>query len=538
MIARLVGSHLERLGPVRLALLLILGVPGVVAPTLVIVLILAMVWVIIPPRPTAFEAALPVRGREVVMARVIATLALMALAMSASITLPLLDRTMSFMLATRLWSLLATYALGVVAALLPYHLHRGSLRSPSHIRHALAWGAFAAVGGAVRYLLPPLAAAWLLALGAVAGITVLWHSIPDALQLAPAQCRPGRSKAPAPVVLSTAGHGRRTTSETGARWPLATLHAIVPWRLAVLYPFLIVVAMLGRSMIFFCIVVLAVYSTVRAHTRWLAALPLAERTRLLAVVLPSVVAITCCVGIGAVVPWSIPSRDLLTHDGPLTSTWTNAYYSPTTVSLDHWRRAPSASAPVIIAPWGERVVADTGTVLGMTLYNPYTSSDQSSSRFVAWQFERAATAVYGRPLTKAQYDTMSVYPRRYDGGPRAWLVSTAALLVLGLLIALLSELSLSHRLRPGSMAARVAPGLIVLPPAVTLAAGVLLRVRYTDAAMPLLRGATRTVADALPANPVLALVVACMPVAVTYALLEWQFRQSESAMVTKIGPRS
>jgi hypothetical protein len=539
MIARLVGSHLEQPGPTALFTLFLFGVPAFIAPTPAIALAVMMVWRLVPPRPTAFEAALPVRGREVVMSRAIATLALMALPMAGSLGLPRLHPVVSLMLDRRIASLLAVWALGVVATLLPYLIYGGSIRPPSRVRRVLAWGALAVVGTS-SYYIPPATAAWLLTFGAVAAIAVLWRSTPDALQLAP--CRPERSEGPAFASREAAPSlrsGRHLL--TGARWALVALRSIVTWRVAIFYPLLVVSTLFGSSgmLMMFCLVTVSAYATTRMTTRWLAALPLTDRTRLLAVVLPSVVVSTLCVGLGSVIPAPMPRyENMLTRDAPSTSTPGHWYSSPTKVSLDHWRRAEGASPPVIIAPWGERAVADTATVLGRTLYNPFTSPEHASSRFIAWQFARATTEVYGRPLTQAQYDTMSSYPPRLDGGPRAWLVNAAALLSFALVIALLSEFGFSRRLRQGTMRARLAPWLSVIPITAVIAPQLLLRVRDADVSGSLLHGALLALANELPANPVLALVVAAGPVAAMYVLLEWQFRHSELSMVTKPTPSS
>jgi hypothetical protein len=189
-------------------------------------------------------------------------------------------------------------------------------------------------------------------------------------------------------------------------------------------------------------------------------------------------------------------------------------------------------------PWGERAEADTATVLGLTFYNPYTTPEHSSPRLKAWQFARATAEVYGRPLTQAEYDSMSEYPPRLDSSPRARFLGAIALLSFGLLIALGSELAYSRWPRPGTMAAH-AVALIGAVPVLVLGAGqFFLRVRGSDATGPLLRIALRTMAAELPDNPVLALVIAGIPLAALYALLELQFRRSESAMVPTLPTRA
>jgi hypothetical protein len=302
---------------------------------------------------------------------------------------------------------------------------------------------------------------------------------------------------------------------------------------------LVVVAMaaLGNESTFtyFWIAVLSISATMRVRTRWMAALPLSHRARLLAIVVPAVVVTAGCVALGAAIELPFPPRrEWLTREAPSTSTLDH-WDGPTRVSIDHWRRAATGTAPVITAPWGEHAVADTATVFGVTLYNPWTSTADNTPRFVEWQHQRATADVYGRPMTRDEYRAAGPRPPRAAGDARAWLVNAAFLLTLGLVVLLVSELGYSHRRRLGSRATVVVQWLGALPLMALIIADAAYRVRGGGVVILLLHRALLDLGALMPSNAVLAVVVAGLPVAAAYALLERQFRRSEWALVAE-GP--
>jgi hypothetical protein len=210
------------------------------------------------------------------------------------------------------------------------------------------------------------------------------------------------------------------------------------------------------------------------------------------------------------------------------------------VSIDHWKRAIDRTPPLITAPWGEQAVTDTATVFGVTLYNPWTSGEHNTPRFVDWQFSRAAVKVYGRPLSRTQYDDGN-WPARDRDDVRTWLTKAAVLLTLELLILLVSELGYSRRREPGGRAATVMHWLAVLPLMAFIIADSGYRIRGATVVMPLLLRLLREAAGMLPSQTAFAVVVAAIPISAMYALLERQFRRSEPALVnvaaTKGTPR-
>jgi hypothetical protein len=66
--------------------------------------------------------------------------------------------------------------------------------------------------------------------------------------------------------------------------------------------------------------------------------------------------------------------------------------------LEFWRTAPQGKAPLIQSPWHESWQAKIVPVAGLAVYNPYGWGPGNSRRFVEWQFLRATGAVYGQPV--------------------------------------------------------------------------------------------------------------------------------------------
>jgi hypothetical protein len=303
------------------------------------------------------------------------------------------------------------------------------------------------------------------------------------------------------------------------------------WLLLVSAPMLGTEAVLA----YFWIVVLNVSGVVRQRTRWMAALPMSHRGRLMWIVVPAVAVSVGCVALGtAIRPWMPFQPWSLTRDGPLPLN--DGYRNRTSVSIDHWRRGSRGTAPVISAPWGEEVVADTAIVFGVTLYNPFTTVESNTPRFREWQFERATTEVYGEPVALEAYERGYTPPHHIVGGVRTALATGAVLLIFGLAILFVSELGYSHRRRPGSRTTLIVQWGAALLVMGFMAADVAYRVRGGDVVLVLVRRGLVELGARLPSNVMLAVVMAALPVAAAYALLEWQFRRSEPGLVVDRQP--
>jgi hypothetical protein len=130
----------------------------------------------------------------------------------------------------------------------------------------------------------------------------------------------------------------------------------------------------------------------------------------------------------------------------------------TTAPLVLWQRTPRGSAPVLRAPWGEEVVADTLTLLGLTLYNPYTVRVGNSDPFATWQFDKLNEQHFGVRVTRAEFETTDNRELPLPLTQR-WPVQ---LLVAALLFAYAAlglwayEYTRNHRVSRGSMAPALA----------------------------------------------------------------------------------
>jgi hypothetical protein len=205
----------------------------------------------------------------------------------------------------------------------------------------------------------------------------------------------------------------------------------------------------------------------------------------------------------------------------------------TRVPLEFWRRA--TGEPVIRAPWGETAMADTLSVLRVELQNPYTTNVGNSPRFVEWQFQRATIAVYGHPMTIAQYQRRKAegaLPPDVRNSPRMQILNLATIMAVVLLIALLSELGLWYRIgrsRGGTYGVYLT---FTIPFLVFFGAIALdfIYAKYpmSSVSVSIAESALMRLSSALPENLAVLAIISALPLIALYAMLEWQFDRAES----------
>jgi hypothetical protein len=100
-----------------------------------------------------------------------------------------------------------------------------------------------------------------------------------------------------------------------------------------------------------------------------------------------------------------------------------------TTPFEYWRLA-FGGAPVIRAPWGESVHPTELRVGPAAIYNPFTVDRGNTRRFQSWQWDRAAVAAYGRPVSPCCTTAVPITAQ-----PPAEVLSLASLLAYTLLIA-------------------------------------------------------------------------------------------------------
>lgn len=205
-----------------------------------------------------------------------------------------------------------------------------------------------------------------------------------------------------------------------------------------------------------------------------------------------------------------------------------AVWRATSAPLSRWQRVHERTSPRVSAPWGETVLADTITVLGRLLYNPYTVRVGNSTRFADWQFERLSAAHFGEPLTYREFTARANHELPMPAVQR-WSVQVLCAGVAFAYIVLFFaayELQLHHRVSRLSTAQQM---VTLLPLVVWLAPPLLIvmsgRARGGSLGTPFFEAWALTVSRALP--PWLVPLVALLPMVAAFGLLLRQARRSE-----------
>ncbi len=527
MILALVRAHVGNrmvwlmIGPTALMAIFLPTVGGIV----LLAIISSILPVVVSPQLTKFELTLPVHARVLMQARMLAA--------GALVVPPLLLWVLSVgVQRPRLWPLEWTPNVVIVAAMAimlsylafgtPRLWTRVSLTGEIRLRLVL----LAVVSAGVVYLLPTFVALGVLLIAAVALYFALVRSIPESLALTPAV---------ETATMSRIAHhaSARVVAEEISEWRLLRLLIGRPWYGVLYVPWFTLAVAFGQSgnlIFFFGMGVLASLSERRQRLRWLVALPLSHRVRLWVRIGPVVTVLGVGLVAGSVVRTVAYKQAYeISYGGQTTATPNEWYDSPSRVSLEHWSRAAPHTQPVITAPWGESIPADTLTLFGVTRYNSYTSRKTSSVQFIDWQFQRASAVVYGRAFTQAEYAAL---PERLRPVPRGRVVRAqvyfVSVLATGLLLLMwLTESVRSYRWKNREYA-ELAGVLFFLAGAMLFFFTVWVDFRQdVDLTLLLTQSvmlhALRVIPDFWP----LTLLLATLPVLSAYRLLEWQFARSE-----------
>jgi len=193
--------------------------------------------------------------------------------------------------------------------------------------------------------------------------------------------------------------------------------------------------------------------------------------------------------------------------------------------------------PIIAAPWGEAIAADTITILGVMLANPFSTDEKSSKRFVEWQFERATSAVFGRSITMTSYDSSSALPPSVLSTPRMQLLNAAAIVSSLLLLLAVTELTHWKLFTRQIRIPRLGDAVSLVPLAAVM--GIYFYYenrRNVNVIVSVAEMALRSLSNRLPANSLVLSLAALLPVAFSYAILEWLFNRAE--LTVRIKPQS
>jgi hypothetical protein len=128
-------------------------------------------------------------------------------------------------------------------------------------------------------------------------------------------------------------------------------------------------------------------------------LPIPRRTVFAALMLPQILAVISGYGVGLILVANETrmAPPILCHD--------EEGQCHIQVPLSYFEVAWDGEPPVIEAPWGETVEPTTRPIWRngrAVLYQPYTTTAESSPKFIAWQISRAVAAIYDEQIDLAE----------------------------------------------------------------------------------------------------------------------------------------
>ncbi|MES2523175.1 MAG: hypothetical protein V4617_10780 [Gemmatimonadota bacterium] len=510
-----------------LFLCVFLALPGMsvlLAPMLVMAQLM-----IAGARTDLFEAALPIRARDILIARMLPPLVCTAIPLCVLVFANAVKPDTVY----SLWSVVGVGVAGLLVCVLPFAIGRSRLTAVDEkLQFAFLIPACGLVVLSAQFepaTLPAVLSIAALTIALVVALLRVWRTPYDGFVIVP---------------TTPLGAQSRRSSLARRALPSATVHeaervaplwwAVVRYTLRSVSPFnwfwiawMMYVDSPSSSPLLWVAILLIGKAR---DDRWLAALPLSHRARLLPqVVLFAIVCFTC---FGVARSLSLPglSAKELTHGAPRHERESDRFDDVTGVSLTFWERATSAETPVITAPWGESTRASSLRILGVAMYNPFTVDSHNSSRYVDWQFERATKSVFGRTITRAEYQAEGFEaPVMRSRTWRLGLLRSSIMLSLLLLVSLLARGRNGHHSR-GEQLRRWIAGALVIWGALFVCVLELTHVirRMTGVVMPLLDRQLLQLSDALPESGALLLLIVCLPPLCIYPLVERSYRRSEA----------
>ena len=479
-------------------------------------LIIAVFWC--PHRrATLFEAALPIEGRQLFLARLLSRLALVWLPVLAGI---LVIHSAPDTGWPEVLGMLECGILFTLACLLPLSVRVRECAAPAGLLAALSTG-LAAAGALAWHFLPP---GPFLSVFALAGALILlrtWFAIPASFQVAPMQevgsipsprsTRDARPLAWWPIVRS-AGFGMPLFI-----FPVGVL---LGWSGDLSVPFAGIFAIMANI-------------DVRQRTRWLYALPLSFRALALVTVVPSLVLLFGGVAIGMGVGRP-PQSDYSLGGGPRRqppSRYGHKRRTSNSGSARRPARRPSSAlrgerplTPPRSGFWGSRSSIPIRWARGTA---SASSSGNSNGRH---------EAVYGRIIPIMQYGPASragLVP--VTARPRMRILILSADMLAVLMLVYLTEWTRWHRLRRLPVSLRDAlPFVSVI--GVLAIEGIVMWIYRIPLGTALVHAALLQLSDLLPNNLLVVTIAGAVPAMGMYWLVEKQFSKSE--LLGPIRPRT
>ncbi len=491
-------------------------------------MVLIFQLLMMPGRATVFDAALPLSARDIVAARLLTKLLLITIPTVACVVTWQVAHTDFFPLSR----FLEAMAIAALVALLPHCVRPGVVNLSTRDAYVWPLAVLAVISGLIVWLVPATVGAVMLGSAVAALVSWTIATVPSSFERV---ATAGRGGSEAPAVRIRATNGR-----LGAWLPI--LQSMMPGAVLLSFGSMTVGGWLGSWLVTLWMFPLIALHALRQRTAWLATLPLTHRARLLAIAVPICLSTLGGLAIGRALPKLFGEDRRMSADAPNTRYEKGSYsLSPTSVPLTYWRRMRTRPLPAgatrisrqveIVAPWGERVVADTLSILGATFFDPFTTTSQSSPRFVEWQFANATTAVYGRPISRGEYRDKSIPrpPRVVD----AWsvqLLGGGLTLTALLYMLLVLELDMSAQASYRKQSLASWPGWLLLYLPQAMIGGICMyssRGHHGSLLIPMIERILLVIVRALPDNMLVVGLAAAIPPAILYVLLDRQFSLSE-----------
>ncbi|MEO7997894.1 MAG: hypothetical protein ABI852_10640 [Gemmatimonadaceae bacterium] len=493
--------------------------------------------VVYPNRSSLFESALPISARTILRARLLANYAFALApvvawfaAMRFSRYAQLSRDTMPDMFGLRPLTAVDRVALCVVvliAATIPFAIRPRESKTPPRVQ--VIGAVVCLVAGSVSMLsfLPPQ---FNLLITVIVALSILWwtlHNTPQSFQVASFALE---------KESATSGFSR-AQSAMGNVWIVPVVRSLLTPQWFIFTVLLILQSSLGN---WIQMVGIQFALSLRQKSAWLGAFPISRRTRLLVTFVPAMIGT-----FGAIVAGQflhVPGLNghkfnPISWQAVSTPYEHGKYFSsPTSTKLMFWEIAPDEIAPVITSPSGESVTAYTLKVPGFMLYNPYSSDEKSSKNFVAWQYARASTRVYGHEVPlPGSYEEGLVFPKPLYSAPRVQILNASAVLCVLFLLYLGAEFARYPAPRGKGPVQYFGEAFPILPGITCIAIdGYYGTSHGTQIVVPLAKRLLLNLSDALPSNILVVVLVAAIPVAILYALIEWQFARTEFVPVAVV----
>ena len=334
--------------------------------------LVAMCWFQSLPnvRATLFQAGLPIRVRDLFLARI--------LSLFAAVWLPVAAGAALLLLAGRPVEdagMLVEIGAGLSVLVLVVQSSRVGEISGSewaYVWVAIGWAASALIA----FLVPRAVVLAVSSLLCPPLFWNIWRQLPTTFEVLPAKLarqvsRQGNTAAPA-----------------FAWWPI--LRSLFPPRTLLFLPMLAFMPLSGQWLFVSVFCFMPVVGAV-GNLPWALGLPVRRGGLLAAALLPWLTLFLLGVLLSN---WFAPKPPIRVRRSA--SDRTSEIFTP----LEFWR---IGEAPLIESPWGESWRPKAVRVAGIAIYNPYSVGPGNSERFFEWQFRRATQAVYGQAIDYAEF---------------------------------------------------------------------------------------------------------------------------------------